>query len=110
MAAYPTLPLGSGSGEDWLDDLSADRSESGKVKVRAFYPTKKRRFTVRHPGLTLAQRNTLETFYNANRLLTFTFTWAADGLTYTCVFGGPVKFDYPGRGPLGNATVTLLET
>lgn len=107
MAAYPSLPQGS-AGEEFADDLRADRSVAGGVKVRAFYTGTKRIFYVKHPNLTAAQRTTLTNFYNANRLLTFTFTWGGDGVTYTCVFGSGPRYDYT-KGPLANASLTILE-
>ena len=107
MAAYPTLPQQIGSTEAWADDLVPDRSVSGGVKVRAFYTGVKRKFTVKH-WLNATDLATLKTFYTTNRLLTFTFVWAGDGQTYTCVFGAPPTYSV--ATPLNtDVTVVILE-
>lgn len=95
MSAYPTLSYNpsQSSAETLLDDLQVDRASNGKPKVRAFYTTPKKSFNVIHEGLTAAERTTLLDFYAANRLVSFDFVWAADGLTYSCLFSAPPKSD-----------------
>ncbi len=85
MANYPTLPIMVGSEEEWEDDLEMDIAVNGAAKVRAFYPTKKKRFKVVHHYLTETQKNTLQTFYDANRLLVVQFLWT-DSVSYNCLF------------------------
>ena len=96
MAAYPSYPQLIDSREEWVDDLVADRSVSGGVKVRSMFTAKKRRFLLRH-RLTKAQvytdylgtaANALQTFYDTNRALTVTMTWTPDATVYTCLFAG----------------------
>ena len=43
-------------------------------------------FSVTHPGLTVAQRDTVVSFYGTNRLLEFTFDPPDDPYTYDCRF------------------------
>ena len=107
MAAYPLVNvLRRGSTEEWIDDLVADRTVNGSVKVRALYSVKKRRFILRHL-LNAAERATLQTFYNTNRLLTITLVWPVDGITYTCVFA---KAPHLSHGSvLSDVDVELLE-
>jgi len=93
VASYPSLPMRKGSQEKWVDDLSADRAVNGSVRARAFFTAKKRTFIIRHL-LNLTDRGTLETFYNANRLLVLTMTWPPDGVTYSCVFGRPPQYTH----------------
>lgn len=89
MAAYPSFPqLIEGAEDGWVDDLVFDRAVNGDLKVRAFYPGKKRTFKVPHV-LNRVDFATLEAFYDTNRLLAVEFTWVRDGQTYTCMFGGP---------------------
>jgi hypothetical protein len=107
VAAYPSLAQWTGSKDEWTDDIVLDRAVSGGVKARAFFTAKKRRFTLKH-RLTAADRTTLETFYNANRLLAVTLTWAGDGNNYTCLFEQPPRFEYIGSG-LSDAEVSLAE-
>lgn len=93
MAAYPTFTYNpsQSSEETILDDLQLDRASNGTPKVRAMYTAPKKMFTVVHEALTAAERSTLMTFYNTNRLLQVTFLWKADNVTYTCIFTGPPK-------------------
>ncbi len=85
MASYPALPIMVGSEEEWEDDLEMDIAVNGAPKVRAFYSTKKKLFKVVHKYLTATQKNTLQTFYDSNRLLVVQLVWT-DGVTYNCFF------------------------
>jgi hypothetical protein len=95
VANYPSFAQLAGSEERFLDDLLFDRAVNGTAKVRAYYPARKRSFSLRH-RLTNSERTTLLTFYDTNRLLNFTLTWSGDGQNYTCSFQGPPRFNYPG--------------
>jgi len=107
MAAYPlTNVLRKGSQEEWLDDLVADRTVNGAVKVRALYSGKKRRFILHHL-LNSTERATLQTFYDTNRLLTITMTWPVDNVTYTCVFAKPPHLSH--GSVLSDVDVELLQ-
>ena len=108
MAAYPSsLAQLVGSTEEWIDDVDVDRAVGGGTKVRSFFSAKKRRFTLKHV-LTNALRDSMETFYDTNRALAVTLTWAGDGHTYTCLFEGGPRLDYIGGG-LMRAEVRLVE-
>jgi len=91
--AYPTFAYNpsQSSAEDLLDDLQVDRASNGKPRVRSLYTAPKKAWTVVHEGMTSAERATLLAYYAANRLLSFDFVWAADGVTYTCLFAAPPK-------------------
>lgn len=110
MATYPaSLQVSLGSQEEWIDDQVADRSISGATKVRAFFSSKKRAFTIVHQNLSAAQISTLESFYDTNRLLVIQFTWVADGNTYNCLFAGPPKISYAKMGQYADVTVKLYQ-
>jgi len=107
MAAYPlTNVLRKGSQEEWLDDIVADRTVNGSVKVRALYSAKKRRFILRHL-LNATERASLQTFYDANRLLNITLVWPVDGVTYTCVFAKAPNLSH--GSVLSDVDVELLQ-
>ena len=93
MSAYPTFTYNpaQSSTEEVLDDVQVDRASNGAAKGRAFYTTPKLKFTVVHEALTSAEKATLMTFYNDNRLLEVDFTWAADSVTYTVIFSAAPK-------------------
>jgi hypothetical protein len=108
VAAYPSLTQLLNSTEEWVDDIVLDRAVNGTVKARAFFAAKKRRFVLQH-DLSSTDRATLQTFYNTNRLLAVTLTWAADAQSYTCLFEGPPKINgYLGAG-YASVTVVLAE-
>lgn len=111
MAAYPTFACGqsSGSSKEIIDDLQVDRASNGAVRQRAFYSAPQYGFLVVHSTVTMAEISTMETFYATNRLLSFTFVWAIDGLTYTCRFAEPPVCNAD-KGPLGEITSKLLVT
>ena len=107
MATYPAYPHLIGSGEQWLDDVSIDRSVSGAAKARAFYTVRKRRFTLKHK-LAASDLTDLKTFYDANRTLAVSFAWPKDAATYSCYFESPPQVEYLG-GALAEVVVRLVE-
>jgi hypothetical protein len=84
--AYPAYIQTDESGVDPIDNLQVDRATNGLRRGRATFTAPKKRFTVKHKGLTAAQADTLDAFYNSNRTASFDFVWSRDGLTYTCGF------------------------
>lgn len=90
MAAYPSLPITYESEEDRIDGFVALRATNGKLKVRKLMAGEKNEWTIQH-NLTSAQRTTLENFYQANKLLTFDFTFPNIG-TFTCKFMTAPKY------------------
>lgn len=86
MAAYPSYNQAIGSIRDEVDDRTIDQDVGGGVHVRAFFTARKSKFMIKH-WLTPTQWADLLDFYDDNRLATFTFVWAVDNATYTCVFG-----------------------
>lgn len=84
--AYPSFAQIEGTAHRFADDRSVVRDTGGAARVAAFYDSARRTFTVKHL-LTGADLATLEAFYAANRVTSFSFTYSLDGATYTCVFG-----------------------
>lgn len=85
MAVYPTLPTSYGSDPDPLVKLHIDRAEDGTARVRST-SNDKVRIKIQHGFLDAADKATLGAFYVANRLLAFSYTSPADGLTRNCLF------------------------
>lgn len=100
MSAFPTLAYNPelSSDEEVLDDLQVFRASNGKARVHAFFTAPKKRFSIVWDSLTATDKGTIQTFYAANRLLTFTFTWVGDGVTYTCIFSGAPKYQVVAGG------------
>lgn len=85
MAVYPALPTSYGSDPDPLVKLHIDRAEDGTARVRST-SNDKVRIKIKHEFLTVSNKQALDIFYAANRLLAFSYTSPADGLTRNCLF------------------------
>lgn len=109
MAAYPTFGQSRDSAETSLDDLQIDRASNGVPRGRAMYTAIKKTFSVVHPRLSASDKTTLDAFYATNRLLQFTFVWAADGATYTCIFASPPPTYKSLPGGRWAATVQMVQ-
>lgn len=110
MATYPTFTHAPSqeSAEALIDDLMVDRASNGTPRVRALFTTPKKAFSVVHQGASAAEKATLEAFYTTNRLLSITFVWAGDGVTYTCKFAAPPRYQVA-PGLRWNITTELLQ-
>jgi hypothetical protein len=100
MATYPTFVCGTNvdSMETTLDDVQIDRASNGVPRLRAYYTAPKKAFTLVHAYASAAEKSNLLTFYNTNRLITFSLVWAGDGATYTCYFSAaPLTTPLPGQ-------------
>jgi len=91
MAAYPTLNAQRSSSTVRNGGQDAQRATNGTLKMRRLYSTEKMDFTVDH-WLTDAQKSTLESFYQTNRDLDVSLTWAEDAVTYTVRFAAPPQY------------------
>lgn len=100
MDAFPTLSYNPSlsSDEETLDDVQVDRASNGAARARAFYTGPKKKFSIVFEDLSAGDKATVHAFYLAHRLLTFTFTWAADGVTYTCIFSVAPKYQVVAGG------------
>jgi hypothetical protein len=91
MAAYPsTLTVLAEYEETRIDGFVGLRATNGKLKVRKLMDGEKQEWTILH-NLTSADRTTLENFYQANKYLSFDFTFPGVG-TYTCKFLSAPKY------------------
>ena len=106
MAAYPSLLTLRDSTEERDAGIVPARATNGALRLRVMYPADKRSFEVRHL-LTSAERDTLEAFYQAEKLANVAYTWPADGVTYTVRFVAPPQ--YRRTGDRFEATVRLME-
>lgn len=86
-ATYPDLPTAYGSDPQPLTKNPIDRAEDNTGRGRILGADKVG-FEIVHPRLSVADKATLDAFYNANRQLEFYYVCKTDGLTYTCIFSG----------------------
>jgi hypothetical protein len=96
------------SKEKRMTGRQVDRATNGVAKVRKLYSAQKKTFSIVHQGLTSAEKTTLEAFFTANELVTFTFVWAGDSVTYTCLFSDDIEYA-PSPGLRWNATVMMVQ-
>lgn len=114
MATYPsTVPnFGvdpKGSAQMPIDDLQVDVWPNGRSRGRSYYPVGKYQWTLVHSIVADADKVTLKTFYDTNKLITFDFISPWDGVTYhNVIFGGPVKYERL-PGPYWAITVLLRQ-
>lgn len=113
MANYPaTLPQ-ERDGADVLarDPLLLSLSRAGGARGRRLQPAKKMAFTIVHKSLTDAEKATLETFFDANRSVSFVFAWNdAPGTTYTVIFADPDGLQFQrAKGSGWNVAVPVAE-
>ena len=97
--SYPAYGQSWDSTEEVLTGVTLDRASNGVPKVRSFFTADKKVFNLVHPVCTNSEKTTLVAFYASNKLTSFTFVWAADGATYTVIFGegGPRYTPLPGN-------------
>ena len=84
--SYPSFAQMEGSTLRHLSDRVVTRDMGGAARASSYYDSVKRQFSVRHK-LSTADLATLETFFSSNQTASFSFTWALNGTTYTCIFG-----------------------
>lgn len=106
MAAYPTLPTTYGSDPEAVTKLAIDRAEDGTGRARALHSTDKRRWQVKHPLLTSAQKTTLDAHYSANRLNAFDYACPAAGATFSVLYAQAPRYEIQ-PGGWYTATVDL---
>lgn len=84
--AYPSYPQDVGSTVSFEDGRVVYRSESGKMMASTLYAAVARAWSIKHT-LSTTDVNALRSFYSANLVTPFDFTWSLDGATYSVVFG-----------------------
>jgi hypothetical protein len=109
MNTYPVLKQALESQESGSTGRQVDRATNGTPRVRSFYTSNKKTITVVHPGISNADKLTLQAFVAANALVPFLFAWGADGVTYTCLFGAEEPRYTRVAGGRWDITVQLVE-
>jgi hypothetical protein len=111
MADFPAVPAPAYTSVDaWLDPILKSRSRSGGYKGRRLQTGKKHQITLEFKTLSETERAAIQTHYDANRGLTFNFTWQDTSTTFVVAYGDdgaiPWKKIGPGRY---DATIKLEE-
>ena len=85
MATYPTLVTLRNSSQDRDAGIDSARATNGALRVRAMYPTEKIDFNLAH-WCSAAEKDALEAFYQANKLLNVDYVDPGDGSTHVVRF------------------------
>jgi hypothetical protein len=87
VSNYPSVPQVVGSTEDRMDGTVVDRAVSGKPRLRSYYSQTWRAFTIVH-DCSQSEKDSIVSFYEANKTASFYMTWQGDGQSYLCRFTG----------------------
>lgn len=88
MAIYPTEPKvrASGSSDKLNIPTIRTESENAYTKVRRKTTRTKSKFKLSYRSITEAEYTILQTFFNTNQGLAFTFVHPATTVSYNCIF------------------------
>ena len=86
MADYPAVPQHIGTTMESSRGTAVDRAVSGKPRLRSYYSKQWDVFKVVHDWIDSTSMGLLTTHYGTDRLLSFSFTYAVDGLEYTVMY------------------------
>jgi hypothetical protein len=98
MATYPSTVPNFGvnvqnSRQQPIEDLVIDTWPNGSARGRSYFTTGRYSWELYHGTMADADRATLKTFYDTNRLITFSFVSPWDGVTYTnVIFAAPPEY------------------
>jgi hypothetical protein len=107
MADYPsTLPQIVGTYKKPDSGKKIRVAKSGRRRVRNDYNALQNDFVVKH-YLDATDADTLTNFYEANENIPFTFTYQADGSSYSCMFVDAPMFK-PAGGEYFDVTVNIF--
>ena len=88
MASYPAISFALASDPNIKDGVVVDRAMNGTARGRNLYDSKKYApIQLRHVGVSTADKNTLETFYDNNRAAAVDVTWV-DGTSRSMIMTG----------------------
>lgn len=110
MAVYPTLRTSPGSDPRPVDNIQIERASDGTARSRITSADKMEFPSIKHEGITSAERTTLEDFYAANRLVPFTYNdpSTTPPTAYTCLFAARPRYARQ-AGDYWDVTVSLVE-
>lgn len=88
MATYPALDIDYNSTRKPIENKKIDVAADGTLRSRKDYSKTVYEFSIVHPLLSTTDKDSIQTFYDANDSVTFTFNYAADSADYTLIFKG----------------------
>lgn len=98
MAAFPTLKQDPSTSIAPISGRSLDISTGGTIRGRDLHSETVYDITCVNILVTDAEKGTVETFYDTNKNLEFTWTYAGDSTTYDVVFVIRPQFTWTSHG------------
>ena len=108
MATYPNYLILDTSDVTPVDGYEPRRASNGALKVRKLSAGEKREFTVDHL-LSKTERDALEAFFQANKLLDVTLAWPGEAAAATVRFVAAPKYSGPSGTRMYAVRVRLAE-
>jgi hypothetical protein len=106
VADYPSIMQAFGTEVVPSDGTVTDRAVSGKARLRSYFTQVRYQIKVVH-DLDDTDMATLDSHYTADRLNSFSFTYAADDATYSVRYMAPPRAK-PIKGGRWAVTVHLI--
>ena len=106
MATYPTLTTLRNSGQARDAGIDSARATNGALRTRVLYPADKIDFDLVH-WCSTTERDALEAFYQANKLLNVDYVDPSDGSTHVVRFSAAPQ--YTALTPWWEARVRMRE-
>lgn len=83
MADYPAIATDRASQRTPRAGLIMDVADDGAPRGRAMYSSTLYDFTLIHPYITAAAKNSIMSHYAAHKAVPFGYTWPADAAIYS---------------------------
>ena len=93
MATYPVLDQDFSSTRKAVNNIKTEVAADGTLRAQNNYSATVYQFNVVHPYISDTEQASVQTFYNANNDVSFTFNYAKDGADYTLIFLGEPEFN-----------------
>ena len=93
MATYPVLDQSYSSTRKALNNVKTEVAADGTIRGQNNYSKTVYNFSIVHPYISDTEQASVQTFYNANSDVSFTFNYAKDGADYTLIFIGEPEFN-----------------
>ena len=88
MATYPVIDQSPDSTRKAVDNIKVEVSADGSIRGQNFYSKTVYQLSIVHPFILEADKLLIESFYDANKDVSFTFNMDADSTDYTLIFKG----------------------
>lgn len=96
MASYPSYYQSLETRVVPANSMVSDRSDSGRIRGRDLFVGNQVEIECHHAELTDTEKAALDTFFDTNRTLLFTWQYAGDSTVYDVLFLSPPAWEWQG--------------